>query len=125
MSRILGGSALLLACQPAPLAAQPDPAASLVTYRALTSVEPRCARASGEEIMVCGRRQADRWRIPFIAYSVGDPRAEGLPAERVRIQHETTPCQDMGPFLVGCGMVGVTVGTSLDGAPLRLRPLAP
>lgn len=101
----------------------PDP---LARYVALTSVEPNCRRGpAGDEIVVCGRRAADRYRVPLLIRAPGDPKAEGLPAERVRLQHITTPCQDNSIFLVGCGMVGVSVSTGLTSLAPTLRPLAP
>jgi hypothetical protein len=95
-------------------------------YQQLTSVEPRCARpTSDREILVCGNRRADRWRVPYVGYEVGDPRAETVSAERNRLASEPKlPC-GVGAFLAGCGMVGVSVGTNFSPGGLRLRPLAP
>jgi hypothetical protein len=67
------------------------------------------------DITVCGLRQADRFRVPFIVHDAGDPRREGVQAERVRLLHRTTPLQDLGPFQVGGGHAGVSVTTSADG----------
>lgn len=106
--------------------ARAAPDAILASYRALTTAEPDCSQRAGtDEIIVCGRRDADRYRVPFIAYDAGDPRAETVTGERRRLQHITTPCQDRGPFLVGCGMVGVSIGVSGDGSVTRRRELAP
>ncbi|OQW72194.1 MAG: hypothetical protein BVN33_13430 [Proteobacteria bacterium ST_bin13] len=104
-----------------------DVADLLKTYRDLTRAEIRCEQsADRDEILVCGARNADRYRLPFIAYDIGNPRREGVFEQAERLQHKTTPCQDMGPYLVGCGMVGVGVtvggrGTRVGG----LRPPAP
>ncbi|OYY89305.1 MAG: hypothetical protein B7Y45_12490 [Sphingomonas sp. 28-66-16] len=65
--------------------------------------------------------------MPFVDYDLGDPRHEGVEAERQRLQHRTTPCQDRGPFLIGCGSVGVHASTRVGGDGItgaRLRPLA-
>jgi hypothetical protein len=97
---------------------------ALAQHRELTRSEPLCRNASGDEIVVCGRREADRYRVPLIVRDPGDPAGEGVAAERERLQHVTTPCDARGAFLIGCGMVGVSVGTALDGSGLRYRELA-
>ena len=97
---------------------------ALETYQQRTTVEPRCRQAAGDEIVVCGRREADRYRVPLIERDPGDPRGETLMGERERIQNKTTPCQQRGPYLVGCGMVGVTVSTTIGRDGIRYRPLA-
>jgi hypothetical protein len=105
--------------------AQYDINATLEAYRNLTQAEPRCAQpTNGSEIVVCANRKADRYRVPFIEYELGDPRAESVAAERERLQAKTTPCQEYSLFLVGCGSVGLALSTRLDGSSLKLRPLA-
>jgi hypothetical protein len=97
---------------------------ALMTYSERMATRPNCKRArAANEITVCGRRDADKYRVPLIVYDAGDLRAEGLWGERARIQHQTTPCQGNGPFLVGCGSVGVSVSTKLDGSGPRFRKL--
>ncbi len=113
----------------APVAAYAQPVAPLVLpdpmakYEAFASVVvKRCIRpADAREIMICGRRNADRYRVPFTGYAVGDPRGETVAGERVRLQNQTTTCQDLGPFQIKCGMVGVhaTVGLGKGGMTLR------
>lgn len=98
-------------------------------YRSVTSVEPRCARPTdGREILVCGARRADRWRVPFLGYDAGDPRAEGVSAERNRLSAAPRmPC-GQGAIIADCGgMIGVkaSVGFGASGTETRLRPLAP
>jgi hypothetical protein len=99
-------------------------------YRAMTSVEPHCDRpADAHEIMVCGVRRADRWRVPFVGYDAGDPRIEDVHAERARLVRSTRPPCGQGAIIADCGgMVGVSVSSSVGrggvGA-LKLRPLAP
>ncbi|MFM9853570.1 MAG: hypothetical protein ACKVOJ_12315 [Sphingomonadaceae bacterium] len=98
----------------------------LQTHLKATSVVVRCAKAErSDEIVICARRDADRYRVPFVGYEAGDPHGEGFWGERERLQHKTTPCQDRGPFLVGCGPgVGVSVSVGLDGRGLKRRKLA-
>ncbi len=98
---------------------------ALMTYNERMATRPNCKRArAANEITVCGRRDADKYRAPLIVYDAGDPRAEGLWGERARLQHQTTPCQDNSVFLVGCGSVGVSVSTKLDGSGPKFRKLA-
>ena len=96
-------------------------------YQAMTRVEPRCsAPRAGNEIVVCGRRRADRWRVPFILKETGDPTIQNVSAERNGLIATTTPCQDNSVFLVGCGKgVGISVSTAIGGGSgVKLRPLA-
>jgi hypothetical protein len=105
--------------------AEVDAHSALAKYKKLTSVVPRCnSSARDDAITVCANREADRYRVPFVGYVAGDPRAEGFWGEKQRLQHKTTQCQDRGPFLIGCGSVGVTVGVGLDGAGLKWRKRA-
>ena len=69
-----------------PHAAVAGPSSPLETYERLTAVEPRCtAPATNSEILVCGRRAADRWRVPYIGYEAGDPRGESVMQERASV----------------------------------------
>ncbi len=100
----------------------------LDSYWAHTRADIQCTNPNpGDEIMVCGARKADRYRVPLIGYELGDPRGETVEAERERLQHRTTACQDRGPFLIGCGFVGVTGHASFGAAGIgtpTLRPMA-
>lgn len=115
----------LLAMVAAPASAQER--ATMGNYQAMTRVEPRCsAPRAGNEIVVCGRRRADRWRVPYILKEAGDPTIQNVSAERNGLIATTTPCQDNSVFLVGCGKgVGVSVSTAIGGGSgVKLRPLA-
>lgn len=106
-----------------------DVAAIVAESKRLTRAERRCAPDSaGPDIVICSARDADRYRVPFLAYDAGDPRAETVLAERDRWIARPTPCQSHGPYLVGCGAVGVsarvTFGASGTGKP-QLRGFAP
>lgn len=100
----------------------------LAQHRLLTTVAVRCPeRSDPDEVVVCGRRRADHFRLPLeVVPDAGDPRHEGVPAERERLQGKTNNCQEMRYFLVGCGMVGVGVSTGAGGTRiLTARPLSP
>lgn len=115
----------LLAMVAAPASAQER--ATMGNYQAMTRVEPRCsAPRAGNEIVVCGRRRADRWRVPYILKEAGDPTIQNVSAERNGLIATTTPCQDNSVFLVGCGKgVGISVSTAIGGGSgVKLRPLA-
>lgn len=98
--------------------------AAMGKYRALTTVEPGCKRgAQGDEVVICARRQADKYRVPLAVSYDGDE----LPDKRVAKLLDTAPppCGE-GAFTVKCGAVGVST-TMGGGRPPRvsLRPLAP
>jgi hypothetical protein len=114
------GAPVAASAEPLALLIAPDP---MTKYEAFASVVvKRCTRpADAREIMVCGRRNADRYRVPFTGYAVGDPRSETLAGERVRLQHQTTTCQDLGPFQIKCGMVGVHTSVGFGEGGLTLR----
>ena len=98
---------------------------AIARYEQLTRGDPDCRRTrASDEIVVCGRREADRYRVPLIVSENGDPRIETVADERLRYQHQTTPCQNYEFFLVGCGMAGFSVSTKLNGSGVQYRKLA-
>ncbi|MFD1613033.1 hypothetical protein ACFSCW_14605 [Sphingomonas tabacisoli] len=115
-------AALILIMIAAAAAAADDP---IETYLDKTSAGPRCKAPAGGDIMVCGRRDADRYRVPFVVPTPGDPKMRGVHEERAGLIAETSPCDRKGPFLVGCGAIGVTVSTKIGGGKVEYRPLAP
>ena len=132
MSRIAGAgiasaAAVMTMLAPLPAAAE-SPGRMLAVYRDRTSIEPHCARATrSDEIVVCGNRRADRWRVPFVGYDAGDPRGESVTGERNRLASEPPVRCGEGAILKNCGSVGVTarMGFGARSQGLRLRPLAP
>ena len=88
---------------------------------------PHCAAvAQPDEVTVCGARRADRYRVPFVVRDPGDPAHEAVMAERARLLHHTSPLEELSPFQVGGGMVGVTVSTGGGKSQVAgWRPLAP
>ena len=108
------------------LPAQAATPPTIQKYEAKTRVEPRCsAPRAGNEIIVCGRRKADRWRVPYLLKEAGDPSIQNVSGERNGLIATTTPCQDRSIFLVGCGKVGLTASVGIGGGQgVKLRPLA-
>lgn len=106
----------------------PSVEAIVAKTRQLTSVETRCVYdPNTTDVTVCGRRNADRFRIPFeVPPEPGDPRHEGVMQERTRLLARSNPVKDMSPFLVGGGFAGATMETNpRDGDGLTLRKPAP
>ena len=116
------------------LLAQAPSAADMMAVARAQVAPPRCTFDSAStDITVCGLRHADRYRVPFlIERSPGGTLADSAAAERAALTHRATPLEQLSPFLVESGHVGVTAGvgfgpgegggkTSVRGA----RPLAP
>ena len=110
-----------------PFTAEAQQSPAIARYEAMTSVVVRNCRTpkNDREIVVCGRRQGDRYRVPFIGYEPGDPRGESISGERNRLASAPAPKCGLGAVLANCGSVGVTVGTRIgvSGGGLKLRPL--
>jgi hypothetical protein len=110
------------AAEPAPIAAE----AAMEKYVSVFSVDPDCRRnVEPDEITVCGRRDADRYRLPLVIPTPGAPDPGNARAERDYLVRTISPCEERGPFLIGCGSVGVSVGMAFDGRVTRYRQLAP
>jgi hypothetical protein len=100
----------------------------LADYRTRTQAEVPCRAPSDEgEIIVCSRREADRYRVPFVTPTLGRD-SDAARLNRLigdPLQQGITPC-GKGPFLVRCGMVGVTATVGFDGTVrTERRELAP
>jgi len=109
------------------LAAPETPATAAVSqYRALTSASPVCSHPDGDDVVVCGRRTADRYRAPLVVHDPGNPMYEGVPAERERLFAKTDNCQEKSVFLVGCGSAGAKATVGANGVSVAgERQLAP
>lgn len=95
------------------LIAAPPQADLVATARERLAAERRCVLdPDSTDITVCGLRRADRFRVPFVVRDPGDPRHEGVHAERVRLLNPTNPVKELSPFLVGGGMAGVSAGVT-------------
>lgn len=125
--RVVIAGTVIFGCLSPGFAQIPSPNSAYERYEELTRVEPRCAKAAEANIIVvCANRHADRYRLPLVVATAGDPKAEGVAAERERLQYKRSPCQDYSIFLVGCGGVGVTAHTGIGpgGSKPSFRPLA-
>lgn len=108
------------------MVAAPDDVAALMSKSATVIAGERCtSNPNATDITVCGRRQADRFRVPFIVHDPGDPRHEAVRVERDRLLNRTNPVKDLSPFLVGGGMSGVTVSSRTGVSGIADRKLAP
>jgi hypothetical protein len=98
------------------LAADED--ALLAQYRARTSVEVPCHRPeSPSEVVVCGRREADRYRVSFVTTDIRD----SVPTERARLlEPKMAGCGRVGAFFNDCGYVGMTMSTGAGG-PVKVK----
>lgn len=109
-----------------------DPAVLIAKARAQLVIA-RCPVEETTDVTVCGRRNADRYRVPLSTTAEPGPTLlNNAAGERAALLHRTNPVQELSPFLVGGGMAGVTVGTSFgpgsdSGKPSvsGVRPLAP
>jgi hypothetical protein len=102
-----------------------DADAAVERYKQETRATIECDASKPDDIVICGHREADRYRVPFVTIDRDDPRNEAVAAERERLLARTNNCQELSTFLVGCGKVGVGVssqhGVTLGGE----RPIAP
>lgn len=94
-------------------------------YRSATRVAIDCHDNRPDDIVVCGRREADRYRAPLTVIDPDDPRNETVPAERERLLARTNNCREKSTFLVGCGAAGVSVSTRTGVSLIGERPIAP
>ena len=101
-----------------------DQVESAVTnYRQLTRADVPCERPRGDdEIVVCGAREADKYRVPFV--SAGRTR-DSVPARTAYLTTDfgATEC-GQGAFMVRCGAVGVSMTVGFDGQTVVKRELA-
>ena len=107
------------------LQAVPDLDASVARYRDQTRATVVCGADKPDDIVICDRRAADRFRLPLIEFDPNDPKNESVRAERERLFARTNNCQEKMPFLVGCGKAGIGVSTRGGLRALGERPLAP
>ncbi|NJB97971.1 hypothetical protein CA233_16840 [Sphingomonas sp. ABOLD] len=111
------------------LVAQQNAVSTLVAdYRARTQAEIPCRTpADQSEIVVCSRREADRYRVSFVTSNLGKD-SDAARLNRLigdPVQQGITPCGE-GAFAVKCGKVGLSATMGLDGTvKMQQRELAP
>ena len=109
---------LLLLAQEAPAVT-----AAIAAYREKTAGEVPCRSTEDDgEIVVCALRDADRYRVPFVA-----PSAQELPDQRVArlVGGRTEPDCGQGAFMAHCGFVGASVSVGGRGLQWVRREPAP
>ena len=98
-----------------------DANAAVEKSRQETRATIECTVTRSDDITICAKRDADRFRVPLETVDID----KGVPAERARLIERPNNCQEKSAFLVGCGKVGVGVssqhGVVLGGE----RPIAP
>ena len=100
-----------------------DDDALIAAARERTRAEVPCATTHrSDEILVCGRREADRYRVSFVTSDVRD----SVPTERSRLlEPKANPCGRVGASFMGCGFVGVSMSTNGQAVRVKPRELAP
>lgn len=102
-----------------------DAAVLLARYHEQTRVERGCViDPDSADLTVCGRRQADRFRVPLVGREEGDE-TDNVPYERAALVRRRSPVEELSPFLVEGGMVGVSAGTRSGVHGYKARELAP
>ena len=85
-----------------------------------------------DDIVICRRRAADRYRAPLMELDLTNPKNEAVAVERERLLARTNNCQEISTFLVGCGKAGIVgqherwntrVGRTADRAMIALALL--
>lgn len=101
------------------------PAEVLEMHRARWSANPKCQKARDEsEIVVCSRRDADKYRVPLVTSYSGPDTDQGRLDRVFDGADGHLPC-GQGAFTVRCGSVGVGVTVSARGVRTSRRELAP
>lgn len=107
------------------IVAEDDPLIRAARDR-LAAERPCVQSVDSTDVTVCGKRAADRFRVPFIVHEPGDPRREGVHAERARLMRQPNACEQKQLMMYGCGHAGVTMTTSARGMSVAgRRQLAP
>lgn len=112
-------AAVLMVVQAATAQPAPD------RYHLLTRADAPCeVKADGSDIVVCGKREADGFRVPLIEPTESD-RDRPLDYAARLLDGRTNVCGVTSRVFTGCGMAGVSAKVGFDGKVTRERPLAP
>ncbi|NIJ21885.1 hypothetical protein FHS95_003596 [Sphingomonas naasensis] len=96
---------------------------AIADARAKTAGDVPCRATTEEgEVVICKLRDADRYRVPFVA-----PGRQELPDQRVArlVGQRTEPECGQGAFMAHCGFVGASVSVGGRGLQWVERKLAP
>jgi len=94
-------------------------------YRQQTRARVECDR-DADEIVVCGRREADEYRAPLIVPTTGERDNIGAFEARLALLRQPNACErKVGNMPYGCGFAGVTMTSSSRGTRFTLREPAP
>ena len=95
---------------------------AMTNYRTMTRGDVPCHRpGNDDEIVVCGAREADKYRVPFVSAS----RRDSVPARTAYLTTDfSQPSCGTGAFLRNCGAVGVSTTIGSDGQVMVKRELA-
>ncbi|MBA16019.1 MAG: hypothetical protein CMN73_06655 [Sphingomonas sp.] len=97
---------------------------AMAAYRERTQFAVTCAAPRDDgEIVVCSRRDADQWRVPFVPAWSADNSAPMREAELTK-DYSLMDCGYRATFY-HCGSVGVSVTVGADGSTMVRRPIAP
>lgn len=90
-------------------------AASMSNYRVMTRADVPCERPNdSDEIVVCGAREADKYRVPFVSASGRD--SVPLRTSTLTRDYQRMECGQTA-FTAQCGsMFGVSATISADGS---------
>ncbi|WP_294261809.1 hypothetical protein [uncultured Sphingomonas sp.] len=115
--------ALMLMIQAAPV----DAARLVAEARFLTRAIVECRQSrEGEAITVCARRDADKWRVPFVTPDPGAIDPDDVPRERSKLIARPNNCTEMKLMAYECGMAGASMTSGNRGTRFEApRPLAP
>jgi hypothetical protein len=122
---MLAFAVLLLFQDQSPPPQPATPAEVMAMHRQNWSANPKCERARDEnEITVCSRREADKYRVPLVTNYTGPDTDQGRLDRLFDGADGHAPCGE-GAFTVRCGSVGVTATVSARGVRYVSRQLAP
>ncbi|WP_109807809.1 hypothetical protein [Sphingosinithalassobacter portus] len=110
--------------QDAPVEPRSPAEQAMATYRDRTQFAVRCGAPRDDgEIVVCSRRDADQWRVPFVSAWSAENSAPVREAELTK-DYSLMDCGYRATFY-HCGSVGVSVTVGADGSTMVRRPIAP
>ena len=97
----------------------------MIAYRQQTRARVECDR-DVDEIVVCGRREADEYRAPLVIPDTGERDNIGAFEARQALLRQPNACETkIGNTPYGCGFAGVTMTSNASGTRIVERERAP